>query len=542
MATRRTDDEKSLHLGTEARRSHRKRVAPSAAREFYLSEPCQGPGLTVQLKQGERLLERFTIKSCLGHGNASSVYLAEDTVRAQDVALKVVAVASDEIATRLRREINLHSRVTDYRHVLRIYDVYSTAYNGIVLLLISMEYADGGSLRQWLWQNEGNVCKRQTEGLFYFKQICRGVQALHEVGIVHLDLKPENLLFVEGVLKVSDLGHSQHRGDGQMSGPGEPQADSELPPGTPGYTSPERIMAAHPGDIDLRADIYSLGVVLYEICDPRCRQPFGGTRDQLRQRHLHVPAPALEMANANVVRVVATCLQKNPSDRYGSILELIDDLERGESEPPARISQAETQPPRAETVDARCQLGHGPTAAGNLHEASGLRDRMPDVSPADPKVQRLRDDADSRFQQTRALYATIAGGLGRQPLRELSRLIERAVATYPNHPDSGIVQERLLSAIREYTDVMDQGIAALQREEWDEARTHLGRAQRLNPGLPMFEGLMALMNEVPRQIGAARAHIDEAVEQGDRNTALAWARGIDRYIQQVKRSVRRRTR
>ena len=108
------------------------------AGRYYISEPNQGPGLTVNLQPGQKLFDsRYTIKSFLGRGSVSTVYLADDNMRSMQVALKVVAVASESVANRLKQEIDLHSKVFDYKHVIRVYDIHSAPYRGIALLLIS---------------------------------------------------------------------------------------------------------------------------------------------------------------------------------------------------------------------------------------------------------------------------------------------------------------------------------------------------------------------------------------------------------------------
>ena len=279
----------------------------------------------MNLKPDEKLLDRFIIESRIGQGSFSTVYLAYDDIKSMEVAVKVVPVTSGAVARQLKEEMYLHSRVNEYAHVVRVYDIHSTVHHGLDLLLVSMEYAEGGSFRQWLVQNKDNFQKRQSEGLYYFKQVCKGIQDLHKAGIVHQDIKPENLLFMQGILKVADLGLSRCIHNVQKNNSRYYQGNAV--PGTPAYLSPEQIMAAHPDDIDLRSDIYSLGVIGFEICHPRCRPPFGGTDQQILERHLHVPAPALENSEAHVVRVIAKCLQKTATDRYATVAELRDDLE-----------------------------------------------------------------------------------------------------------------------------------------------------------------------------------------------------------------------
>ena len=242
---------------------------------MYWSEPYEGEGVILDLKPGQVLLERFTIERLLGRGSISWVYLARDEVRAMEVALKVVPMASDVAADRVKHETRLNGHVIDYRHVVHVHDVHCAPYDELALLLVSMEYA-ASSLRQWLVQNRDDVARRRSEGMLLFKQACAGVQALHDAGIIHRDLKPENLLLINGILKVADL-HLARRGC-------DPSSDHWTQRfgrtghfvGTPAYMGPEQYAAAHPDDIDERADVYALGVILAEMQHPQCRPPLWG--------------------------------------------------------------------------------------------------------------------------------------------------------------------------------------------------------------------------------------------------------------------------
>ena len=115
----------------------------------------------VTLNPGQRLLnDRFTIKRLLGSGSVSRVYLADDTMRTEEVALKIVQIGplgDSGLEAQIKKEAQLHTKITDYRHMVKVFDIHLAPYGGSQLLLHAMEYADGGTLRKWLIDHAGDV-------------------------------------------------------------------------------------------------------------------------------------------------------------------------------------------------------------------------------------------------------------------------------------------------------------------------------------------------------------------------------------------------
>ena len=122
----------------------------------------------VNLKAGQILANRFRIISLLGRGSVGTVYLADDCVRSSNVALKVVLMESRTAAEQIMCEIENNTKITDYTHVIQIYDPHRVPWGGAELLAVSMEYADGGSLRSWLCRNTADIQRRRSEGLALF--------------------------------------------------------------------------------------------------------------------------------------------------------------------------------------------------------------------------------------------------------------------------------------------------------------------------------------------------------------------------------------
>ena len=287
---------------------------------------------TIQINPGEELLGgRFVVKELLGFGGFGSVYLAKDKEMDDDLALKVVftQLAQAQMAVdQLKFEFKARKEIRDRKHILEAELPLRDEFKGVSLILLPMEYAEGGSLRNWMranpaiYEENEETAKRKKQTLEYFKQACRGVQAIHEAGLVHLDLKPENLLIQKKTIKVADFGLSRNLLQLRVASP-DLMRDGV---GTPVYMSPEQVRSARQKDVNKLSDIYSLGIILFELLDGSV--PFEGNLDELKEKHLTYKPPSLDGLLAPWGRIVNRCLAKEPSKRYPSVNELLADLDR----------------------------------------------------------------------------------------------------------------------------------------------------------------------------------------------------------------------
>ena len=292
------------------------------------------PTSTIQINPGEELLNgRFCVKKLLGSGGFGSVYLAKDKEMNEDLAFKVVFTQLGQAQTagdQLKFEFKARKKIRDRTHILEAELPLTDVFKGISLILLPMEYAEGGSLRDWMRANparhekdEEISKKRKKQALHYFKQACLGVQAIHEAGLAHLDLKPENLLIRNGVIKVTDFGLS--RNILQMSVASPQLLRDGI--GTPFYMSPEQIMAARPQDVDHLADIYALGCILFELLDGA--PPYMGAPQQILEKHERGVKPKLRGIDESMTGITFKCLSKEPDERYIAISDLLSALDEG---------------------------------------------------------------------------------------------------------------------------------------------------------------------------------------------------------------------
>jgi hypothetical protein len=268
---------------------------------------------------------RYEILGEAGHGSMGNVYKARDRETGETVALKLLKpeIASDQaMMDRFKNEL-LFARKITHKNVCRVYEFNRVA--GIAYT--SMEFVEGESLRSVL-NRFGGLPQRKATDLAL--QICSGLKEAHAQGIVHRDLKPENVMIdAQGNVKIMDFGIARSMEAGtRLTG-------SMV--GTPAYMAPEQV-AGKP--VDYRTDIYSLGLMLYEM--------FTGapafTADNsiavaLKQMNEEPPAPHEIEPNIPVAteRAILKCLEKDPAKRFQSIADLESNLHSGvPATPPAR--------------------------------------------------------------------------------------------------------------------------------------------------------------------------------------------------------------
>jgi hypothetical protein len=316
------DEQRSLILppGAQAGNVGTAATAPvtpggSPALERTATAAVRAAPVTATLEPGQVLAQRYRIQRLLGKGGMGAVYLADDEVLGELVALKIIlsSFAADEVAmvARFRREAAAARKVSS-PSVIRIHDL-GEARPG--LLYLSMEYFAGRTLTEVIAQR-GIVPLKDARDML--QQIAAGLEAAHQAGVIHRDLKPSNVLVGErGTIKIIDFGLATTAfGDGLTA------TGAIL--GTPHYMAPEQVRGK---PVDVRSDIYALGALAYHlVCG---RPPFAGDNPiAIGFAHISEPvvpprqlrkdvSPALEEA-------ILAALAKAPEDRPPSAKDFID--------------------------------------------------------------------------------------------------------------------------------------------------------------------------------------------------------------------------
>jgi serine/threonine-protein kinase len=291
---------------------------------------CPADGIALETTEdsliGSTLAGKYRIEERLNEGGMGTVYRGTHVLMEKTVAIKVLrpSLAADEkIVARFSREARAASRIS-HPNALSVTD-FGEDENGIVFLV--MEFLSGRTLKQVI-RDEGPLPLARVVEIV--RQVGDALNAAHAQGVVHRDLKSDNIMLVDTTMagdhaKVLDFGIAKiNEPDGNR--------DSELTApnlviGTPQYMSPEQ--CSQNSEIDARSDIYSLGVILYEMLVGHV--PFtADSPTMVMMKHLQEPVPSVleERSDlpASIGRVIARAMAKLPENRYQTVAELIEDL------------------------------------------------------------------------------------------------------------------------------------------------------------------------------------------------------------------------
>lgn len=267
------------------------------------------------LTEGMYIADRYEILGKVGAGGMSDVYKAKDLTLGRFVAIKVLkAEFSEDInfVTKFRSEAQAAAGL-EHPNIVNIYDVGSE--NG--LHYIVMEYVEGITLKTYI-EKKGQLSFKEAVSIAI--QVGRGIEAAHNKNIVHRDIKPQNIMIsTEGKVKVTDFGIARAATSNTIS--------SDVM-GSVHYSSPEQ---ARNGFVDGKSDIYSLGIVMYEMVTGRV--PFDGdTTVAVAIQHLQeeIVPPSVYAPNLpiSMEKIILKCTQKNPDRRYASMTALLADLRK----------------------------------------------------------------------------------------------------------------------------------------------------------------------------------------------------------------------
>ena len=265
---------------------------------------------------GKRLGGRYDIKELIGVGGMANVYKATDIIEDKIVAVKILKdeyLSNDEFLRRFRNESKAIA-VLSHPNIVKIFDV--SLGDGIQYIV--MEYVDGLTLKEYIEQQH---VLRWKEAVHFTVQILRALQHAHDKGIVHRDIKPQNIMLLQdGTIKVMDFGIARFARDD-----GRTVTDKAI--GSVHYISPEQAR----GDVtDEKSDIYSVGVMLFEMLTGKL--PFdadSAVSIALMQMQAipKMPRQLNETIPEGLEEITVRAMQKDPSQRYQSAAEMLRDID-----------------------------------------------------------------------------------------------------------------------------------------------------------------------------------------------------------------------
>lgn len=291
---------------------------------------------------GEMLVDRYRIVGLLGKGGMGEVYRADDLKLGQSVALKFLPdhLLSDGAAlARFHREVRV-ARQVSHKNVCRVYDIGEVDGRHF----LSMEFIKGEELSSLL-RRIGRL--PQDKAIQLARQICAGLAAAHDASVLHRDLKPANVMIDEyGNARILDFG---------LAGLAEEFGEDEMRAGTPAYMSPEQIEGK---EQTVKSDIYSLGLVLYELFTGRRAFEASTFGELIKLRRSDTtpttPTSIVKELDPVIEKVIDRCIQKDPSQRPASALQVAAALPGGD---PIAAALAAGETPSPEMVAAAATEG-----------------------------------------------------------------------------------------------------------------------------------------------------------------------------------------
>lgn len=371
--------------------------------------------------------DRFHLREPIGSGGMAQVFRATDTELDRDVAVKLVDLRTDlegDVRRRIQREAR---RAAQLRHpgVVQVHDVGNEEGRAYIV----MEYVTGPTLAGEL-DREGRFPEHEVAEIGV--QLCDALRAAHEAGVVHRDIKPANVLLDEGRARITDFGIAHAVGD---------TLTDDVVRGTVSYLAPEQLSG---GEVDHRADLYALGILLYELATGR--RPFAGeTATETAFQRLHTdPQPPSEIAPVSPAfdRFVDRALARDPGQRFQTAAEMHAALEPltvdpdGDTQPLAFVTAAGD----GDGADGsrRWWLGLGLLGALLAALAVGLGPRVLSGQPGEvPDVSGATIAAASRILEQQGLQV---GTITRRPSdRPAGTVLEQVPEPGAGAPEDGTV-------------------------------------------------------------------------------------------------------
>ena len=291
---------------------------------------------------GKTLENRYQLKKLIGSGGMANVFEAEDLEENRIVAVKLLKkeyLTNEEFVRRFRNESRVIS-VLDHPNIVKVYDVNFTGEDQYIV----MEYIDGVTLNQYI-HHQGQL--RWKDAVHFLRQILQALQHAHDHGVVHRDIKSQNIMLLrDGTIKVMDFGIARFAREDIRSGRNKAI-------GSVHYISPEQACGE---ESDAKSDIYSVGVLLYEMLSGSV--PFDGdTPEEVAMKHIHEKPTPLHQLNPEIpiglFEICDKAMQKDKNMRYRSAKEMLAAVDAFKANPAIRFHYRYTAAVEPAALDRR---------------------------------------------------------------------------------------------------------------------------------------------------------------------------------------------
>ena len=413
---------------------------------------------------------KYEILDKIGEGGFGVVYKGRDPFIKRLVAVKTCTSEEQGIQRRFFREAEIAGNL----HHVNVVTIHDFGVEEQTPYLVQ-EYLDGDDLDTLMERSEKPLTVRQK--VRYLRGIAEGLGYAHSHGVIHRDVKPSNVRILKnGRVKVMDFGIAKLKDQESRL------TQTGMTMGTVAYLSPEQLKGEK---LDHRADIFSFGIVAYELFTGR--RPFhSDTISKLFQRLLSEPPPPLDptLVPAGLIPIVERCLEKNVEDRYPNFGEVIADLDEVRSELPGDPEVTNPFWPRRRT--ATSPAGRATRLVGKVHKALAAKDLT--VAEMTLNIARRELEAVDFERDFGPLIKDLE-----QLKKELAREAQAGPRLGGSHPPKGEMElePELQNALREINEKLD-------RESFDDAAIALFALEQRHPDLPELQPLRDKVTRIHR--------------------------------------------
>lgn len=473
-----------------------------------------------------RINERYEKREILGQGGMGVVWWAYDHSLKRDVSLKTIRDVRDKTALDLFRKECATLAGMAHPNIVEIYDVGATEENGQNVPYFVMPLLRGSTLDELIASGSSRLSVER--GIDILLQVCRGLQAAHDHGLVHRDLKPSNIFVLQDdSVKIIDFGvahlvdvHSTVKHAGTLL-----------------YMSPEQIMLKKPTPA---SDLFSLGVVAFEVMTRR--RPFEATnREDLAQRILsEIPPPAYQVnstINLPVSQVIHKAMAKQPYQRFSSAKEFAENLQKaGRNEPIESFSSARIEP-RIQRVKKALETGELEFASeiiseleseAMLHTELATLRKAVDEAVRSRTIQQLLETARRRFEEEEYQLA----------LQKVQEILNLDSANTEAHTLRGDIENKRSS--RQIEDWLRLARQHMENHAYEHARQALQSALKMRPKETNAQQLLSEVDRREQEYHKVRQEKEnvynaalESLDKGDLSSALSR---LERVLEMDRRA------
>ena len=436
---------------------------------------------------------RFTIVKHINSGNTADIYLARDNVSCKNVAVKIIDAGPcclGDYGQLLKNEKLLYDKISDHRHIIKVYDVHSVKWAGTTLIILSMEFADGMTLKQYLEETDAGTDNNNINWLESFRQFSLAVSALHEAGVHHRDIKPDNFVMAGGIWKLCDLGNGS--------------------------------MVSNCSRIDQGCDISRLGTILQKII-----AKYGENLGIDLSYSIDSRDTLIEIQQS-ISEIIHKCHHKNSRGKYESVKDLLKDID---------MVINRSVPETFDNVNHLWGRACFFVEYGKFDKAITVCRDILQNTPSYNQAAAMLSHLVSRKTEAERILTFVCDNRTQLTPDQIRELLRRANSIYPNQQTRQRIISEMNSETNLYQKMMDKGKTAVFSGSWEKAIVCFENAVELDCRSQQARRAVEQITSILEQIQSANQQKNQAMINGDSPGALIIDRAINEYLENIKTSM-----